>query len=208
MIIYKASRNKRIKPFKVSADDEVENDTSLTEIEKIDWKHKPASKIQTSNASDAVSNCISYGCYNSGSSDKNETSDGKELLIPGKRKVSCYSMDNGVYPSISAKKQRFSEDEDGENDGIEDSPSLFQDIDNEVKRGDVRLSSTEGGQRTSFHQHFLSQIPPTEKKKYPQRRCVYCRMNSAPRDTRYYCKTCINTPALCKEPCFRKYHSM
>ena len=56
--------------------------------------------------------------------------------------------------------------------------------------------------------HVISSILPTGKKKYPQRRCVYCRDYSVPRDTRYYCKACINTPALCKTPCFAKYHSI
>ena len=50
--------------------------------------------------------------------------------------------------------------------------------------------------------HTPSPILPTNEKKYPQRRCVYCRVNSTPRDTRY----CIYTPALCKTPCFAKYH--
>ena len=54
--------------------------------------------------------------------------------------------------------------------------------------------------------HVISSILPTGKKKYPQRRCVYCRDYSVPRDTWYYCKACINTPALCKTTCFAKYH--
>ena len=54
--------------------------------------------------------------------------------------------------------------------------------------------------------HVISSILPTGKKKYPQRRCVYCRDYSTPRDTRYYCKACVNKPALCKTPCFAKYH--
>ena len=54
--------------------------------------------------------------------------------------------------------------------------------------------------------HIISSILPTGKKKYPQRRCVYCIDYSVPRDTIHYCKACINTPALCKTPCFSKYH--
>ena len=54
--------------------------------------------------------------------------------------------------------------------------------------------------------HVISSILPTGKKKYPQRRCVYCRDYSVPRGTRYYCKAYVTTPALCKTPCFAKYH--
>ena len=55
--------------------------------------------------------------------------------------------------------------------------------------------------------HVPTIIFPTRKKKYPQRRCVICRENDAPRDTRYCCKACFEVPALCKTPCFRIYHS-
>ena len=54
--------------------------------------------------------------------------------------------------------------------------------------------------------HIPSQIQPTAKKKYPQRRCVICKENGKPRDCRYYCKACVERPALCKSRCFRKYH--
>ena len=52
--------------------------------------------------------------------------------------------------------------------------------------------------------HSPSRIPPTERKKYSQRRCVVCRKHGASRDTRYYCETC--NVALCKTPCFEEYH--
>ena len=54
--------------------------------------------------------------------------------------------------------------------------------------------------------HIPTPILPTRKKKYPQRRCVVCRKNGAPHDTRYCCKACFELPALCKTPCFRIYH--
>ena len=58
----------------------------------------------------------------------------------------------------------------------------------------------------NIQEHFPSQIRPTAKKKYPQRRCVICKGNGKPRDCRYYCKSCFERPALCKSLCFLQYH--
>ena len=53
--------------------------------------------------------------------------------------------------------------------------------------------------------HSLIKIPPTKKKRYPQKICVNCRKNFGVRnDTRYICTQC--NVALCKEPCFSEYH--
>ena len=54
--------------------------------------------------------------------------------------------------------------------------------------------------------HIPSQIQPTAKKRYPQRRCVLCKANGKPWDCRYYCKACFERPALCKSSCFNKFH--
>ena len=59
----------------------------------------------------------------------------------------------------------------------------------------------------SDHRHVPSLIVSAGKKKYPQRKCIVCRGNSARRDTRYCCKDCVGTPALCKSPCFEKHHT-
>ena len=53
--------------------------------------------------------------------------------------------------------------------------------------------------------HELLQIHPTEKKKWPQKPCVYCRKYGPRRDTRYICSLC--NVALCKNRCFSNYHS-
>ena len=55
--------------------------------------------------------------------------------------------------------------------------------------------------------HIPSRIPRTGKKIYPQRRCVICSENGTPRDTRYFCKGCMESPTLCKRPCFVIYHN-
>ena len=121
------------------------------------------------------------------------------------------------------KIQRFSKDEDSEIESykIDDSPTLFQDEDSEVESIDVGSSSIRGysqdvnninnvnsGEKKSSDRdrHLPSQIPPTEKKKWPQKPCVICRRYGVRHDTRYYCKSC--NAALCKDPCFGEYHSM
>ena len=54
-------------------------------------------------------------------------------------------------------------------------------------------------------EHTLSKIAATERKKWPQKKCVYCRQKYGIRnDTRYICMQC--DVALCKEPCFSDYH--
>ena len=169
-------------------------------------------------------------CRNSLSENK-ISSDEKEfdkLSILVKRKVSSdsdHSMDDSDYSPVPTKIRRFSKDEDSEIESyeIEDSPNLFQDEDSEVESSDVRSSSIRrysqdvnninknnlnSGEKKSSDgdRHLLSQIPPTEKKKWPQKPCIICRSYGVRHDTRYYCKCC--NAALCKEPCFREYHSM
>ena len=53
--------------------------------------------------------------------------------------------------------------------------------------------------------HHISLICPTEGKKWPQKKCIYCRQKyGVQKDTRYFCMEC--NVALCKEPCFSDYH--
>ena len=171
-------------------------------------------------------------CRNSLSENK-ISSDEKEfdkLSIPVKRKVSSDSdnsmADSDYSPVVLTKIRRFSKDEDStiESDEIDNSSTLFQGEDSEVESSDVRSSSIEGGYSQDVNntnknnlnsgekkscdgdRHLLSQIPPTEKKKWPQKPCIICRRHGVRHDTRYYCKFC--NAALCKEPCFREYHSM
>ena len=53
--------------------------------------------------------------------------------------------------------------------------------------------------------HAPSSIPPTENKKYPTRKCRVCTKLGIRRESRYCCKDCSDTPALCKA-CFNDYH--
>ena len=133
-------------------------------------------------------------------------------------------MDDSEYPLVPAKVWRFPKDEDSEieSDEVENNPNRFQNVDSEVESSDVRSSNIEGGYSQDVNninknnvnlgekkssdgdRHLLSQIPPTEKKKWPQKPCIICRRNGVRHDTRYCCKFC--NAALCKEPCFREYH--
>ena len=61
-------------------------------------------------------------------------------------------------------------------------------------------------EQTYKEEHNLLQIPSTEKKKYPTKRCIICLDINKRKETRYYCTTCMNNPPLCKSKCFELYH--
>ena len=81
----------------------------------------------------------------------------------------------------------------------------------DIDRVDVKSSTLYHNETDdNFHdighsQHLLTRITPTEKKKWPQKPCVYCRKYGTRRDTRYICSPC--NIALCKGSCFSEYHS-
>ena len=54
--------------------------------------------------------------------------------------------------------------------------------------------------------HYLAALPPTQKKKNPTNRCVYCSKSGVRHESRYFCEYCPEQPTLCVDPCFRKYH--
>ncbi|KAL8615712.1 hypothetical protein ACOMHN_007465 [Nucella lapillus] len=64
--------------------------------------------------------------------------------------------------------------------------------------------------------HVLERVPPTEKKKYPSKRCKVCLRRSGytpgparkhPKESVYYCPQCPSKPGLCCYPCYYVYHS-
>lgn len=57
---------------------------------------------------------------------------------------------------------------------------------------------------TPIENHVSLRIPPTEKRKYPQKPCVVCTRHGIRHDTRYWCKVC--NVGLCKGRCFDEYH--
>lgn len=74
-----------------------------------------------------------------------------------------------------------------------------------------RPETTPGSSRFTPGGHFPMEVPPTEKKKNPTRKCVVCSLKRDQRgkpvrkESRYMCKVC--QVALCVVPCFEKYHS-
>ncbi|KAK3757441.1 hypothetical protein RRG08_038796 [Elysia crispata] len=55
--------------------------------------------------------------------------------------------------------------------------------------------------------HFIFEIPPTEKKLRPQKRCRVCYQRKVRRDIRFYCLSCPSQPGLCLGECFQRYHT-
>ena len=115
---------------------------------------------------------------------------------------------------VSKSKRKDSDDNDVEIDEINDSPRHWDNNGEEEKilsRNpqcyEINTSAdnnTPTDNNNVRKNHVISRIPPTEKKKWPQKRCVICRRHGVRLDTRYYCNVC--NVALCKEPCFREYH--
>lgn len=56
--------------------------------------------------------------------------------------------------------------------------------------------------------HFISTIPPTDKKARAQKRCRVCYLQGRRKDVRYHCLDCPTKPGLCMEPCYKLYHTV
>ena len=108
--------------------------------------------------------------------------------------------------STDARKEKDEEDRD-ESDRVEVSDVV--EVEDVESSGDHKYGQNCYNIRTdrtnSKEGHQLLQIPPTEKKKWPQKPCIYCRKYGTRRDTRHSCSLC--NVALCKDPCFSEYHS-
>ena len=53
--------------------------------------------------------------------------------------------------------------------------------------------------------HFPQELPPTEKKQHPSRRCIVCYSHKKRKETRFWCRDCEKP--LCVDPCFALYHT-
>lgn len=79
------------------------------------------------------------------------------------------------------------------------------------KRSTGRPSTSPGSSRYTSGGHFPMEVPATEKKANPSRKCVLCsrkrdhRGKPVRKESRYMCKLC-QVP-LCVVPCFEKYHT-
>ena len=106
------------------------------------------------------------------------------------------SEDSGVIEKSNASYHDSNENtSESDGDGIDKDHTL-------VKR---KLSSSDEAISVDNEAHVPSRLPPTEKKKWPQKKCFVCRKYGVRHDTRYYCRVC--NKALCRSPCFKEYHS-
>ena len=60
--------------------------------------------------------------------------------------------------------------------------------------------------RPQMNFHYMDIHPETEKKAKPTKPCRICSSNKIRRETRYFCATCNEKPALCVNPCFLIHH--
>ncbi|PNF40793.1 hypothetical protein B7P43_G16808, partial [Cryptotermes secundus] len=69
---------------------------------------------------------------------------------------------------------------------------------------------SDGDQPLRLREHFPSPVPPTPKKKYPNRHCHVCSNTTTGerrrRESRYMCAKCNS--GLCVHPYFKKYHTL
>ena len=54
--------------------------------------------------------------------------------------------------------------------------------------------------------HTLKRLSPTPTKPRPAKRCRVCYMDGKRKETVFVCGDCPDHPALCVDPCFRKFH--
>ena len=108
---------------------------------------------------------------------------------------------------VPVKGAGFTNDEDQmtDNDANSDDAELDDGvIEDEWMEPDAKVTKIGDFQRVDDG-HAPSSIPPTENKKYPTRKCRVCTKLGIRRESRYCCKDCSDTPALCKA-CFNDYH--
>ena len=105
----------------------------------------------------------------------------------GKRKISTSTIDQIINGT-------------SRNSSMASPPLKVMRLDTSISQGDSKEM------RDMNSGHSLSKIPPTERKKWPQKPCVLCRKYGVRNDTRYICVPC--NAALCKEPCFSEHHSI
>ncbi|XP_053577439.1 zinc finger protein 420 isoform X2 [Bombina bombina] len=58
-----------------------------------------------------------------------------------------------------------------------------------------------------YGKHFPCRIPPTARKKSPQKKCRVCYKKGVRKDSSYYCPSCPSLPGLCITDCFRIFHT-
>ena len=169
-------------------------------------------KVDEDSAMESISN----------SAEEEPVNDDKESNIDDKEEVDNKNEENAV----NDLKRKF--DEEGQEAGVKHKypPSLVDFIINKPTKLQRFDSSMSDLQENDIHSitnsndpdshkderfseqstnHQLTLIRPTEGKKWPQKKCVYCRRKYGLRnDTKFICMQC--NVALCKEPCFADFH--
>ena len=64
------------------------------------------------------------------------------------------------------------------------------------------------GVRVRANFHYVTRIPPTERKSNPSQECKHCsnKNGNSRRESRFLCALCPTQPSLCVDPCFRLWH--
>ena len=235
MIIFKKRCGKRINPL-VCANEEYVSDATETIVKDISTNDKEDtyvrrnSKYDLNNLADKDAASIDQDVIRKGSRTKK-----KNKLLSGSKLLSSRDYSFHACSPIKEKRQRISESDDSDHgDAYDNTDYVMQEKKRRISESDYdddcqnddnantdhvqssipvkiqRISENDTNRLKSIKmnngQHFPSQIPSTDKKKYPQKPCVTCRRHGVRHDTRYYCKFC--NVALCKDPCFREYHSV
>ena len=234
MIIFKRRREQRINPL-VCSNEDYGSDAKETPVKVIsmdDTDKQRNSKYDLNNLDDKDVASIDRNFIQKDAHTKRKNKRLSDCKLLSSRDYSFH-----VRSPIQEKRRRISESDDADDDDDDDNTDHViqeksrriseSDSDNDDQSDDddntdhvqssipakIRRSHDPENDTNELKsveknngQHFPSQIPSTDKKKYPQKPCVTCRRHGARHDTRYYCKFC--NVALCKDPCFREYHSI
>ena len=70
-----------------------------------------------------------------------------------------------------------------------------------------RVNKKEEGILRLFGKHFIDEIPATDKKKFPPKRCRVCYKKKLRKEARFHCTVCPEQPGLHLGKCFNDYHT-
>jgi hypothetical protein len=84
--------------------------------------------------------------------------------------------------------------------------NLVGDVRNKRKRSHPGTAERE--ERLNGTPHFLYHHNAKKKKHPTYIVCSNCKVKGARKETYFYCKTCVNQPAMCPGECFERYHTL
>jgi len=77
-----------------------------------------------------------------------------------------------------------------------------------LQSGEIRRSRNTDPQNSVTDSHSLKRLSPTPNKPRPAKRCRVCYKEGKRKETVFVCVDCPDLPALCVDPCFRKFHKL